>query len=284
VREAKEKGYTKGVKFIDLVHNCEFTIASDNAYDNFYDDEQLYIAVEENQFKNKSARIYKKGVWAEIVNPKTVLPEKWCVKINKENVDLIQLFIHKNCKNYNGYHDGWVARVGNYFYFPQEENTTGHSRGYVSFGYTEITTEQFKQNEKMEKTFGINRNQFAQIYDIACNKWKGLISEMVEENLGLFKSDCQLPESKVKEMFDASTPEQKEVLKRIFPMYKRQLTLEELKGKGKYFSETNDTYAPLLGIRGGGEYEKFAFGLNKDFNWELKVDSHGVKCLIPTKK
>jgi hypothetical protein len=43
-------------------------------------------------------------------------------------------------------------------------------------------------------------------------------------------------------MFDASLPEQKIVLKRIFPSYNQQPTLNELKGKREYFSEDGVSY------------------------------------------
>ena len=41
----------------------------------------------------------------------------------------------------------------------------------------------------------------------------------------------------------------------------------------------------LLGTRNGGEYKNKSFYLNNSlYNWEIKTDSMGTLCLIPTKK
>jgi len=37
-------------------------------------------------------------------------------------------------------------------------------------------------------------------------------------------------------------------------------------------------------VRIDGEYEFKAIYLSADFNWEIKTDSEGLLCLIPTRK
>lgn len=40
----------------------------------------------------------------------------------------------------------------------------------------------------------------------------------------------------------------------------------------------------IIVVRGSGEYENKSFFLNQYFDWEIKKDSLGSLCLIPTKK
>jgi hypothetical protein len=40
----------------------------------------------------------------------------------------------------------------------------------------------------------------------------------------------------------------------------------------------------LIDVRFEHEYKDKAFYLNENYNWELKKDSVGLLCLIPTKK
>jgi len=39
-----------------------------------------------------------------------------------------------------------------------------------------------------------------------------------------------------------------------------------------------------MAIRWGGEYDNKAYSLHREYSWEIKKDSYGVLCLIPTIK
>jgi len=43
-----------------------------------------------------------------------------------------------------------------------------------------------------------------------------------------------------------------------------------------------DTYS--ISVRSGSEYKEKSFYLTNFYNWEIKKDSFGILCLIPTKK
>ena len=60
--------YKPGVKFIDVYHGAEWVVKS-SEFDNFGNPDQLYVKVEPNaKFSNKTARIYKDGVWATLTS------------------------------------------------------------------------------------------------------------------------------------------------------------------------------------------------------------------------
>lgn len=74
IQEAIERGFIKQNKFIDLVHGIEFEIIEE-AFDNYNNDNQLYVKCYSNKKLNKFARIYLNGRWAEIISE--VKPEKY---------------------------------------------------------------------------------------------------------------------------------------------------------------------------------------------------------------
>lgn len=66
-KEAVKRGFVEGAKFIDLSKNCKFTVKKES-FDTFGNDDQLYVSiVPRSDYANKSARIYYKGKWAEIL-------------------------------------------------------------------------------------------------------------------------------------------------------------------------------------------------------------------------
>ena len=78
-------------------------------------------------------------------------------------------------------------------------------------------------------------------------------------------------------------PQAKETLKTLFP---------ECFEDDKYFDLVKINFGNyhvrylegLMCVRKDGELKGKAFRLSKNHNWELKMDSEGKLCLIPTKK
>ena len=69
-------------------------------------------------------------------------------------------------------------------------------------------------NDMKQKTQTISRADLKKIYDVACPFWKNKIKYYATRNL--FGDVIHLHEPEIKEMFDASDPNQKNVLKRFF--------------------------------------------------------------------
>lgn len=68
ILEKAKRDYPIGSKFIDLVNNATFTVKNQR-FDNFGDESQLYVLVEQHKdHPNKGAKIYKNGKWAEIIS------------------------------------------------------------------------------------------------------------------------------------------------------------------------------------------------------------------------
>ncbi len=76
-----------------------------------------------------------------------------------------------------------------------------------------------KPKEEKMKEFKITREQLEKIYNVACSAWKRKIKELAEDIFSTFSNEGVLTEGKVKEMFDASNSEQKEVLISVFKDY-----------------------------------------------------------------
>ena len=136
-------------------------------------------------------------------------------------------------------------------------------------------------------SYVISRSDFKKLYDVSCTGWKNKLSELIEETIGLFNNVGVLTQSQVMEMYKViSNHSQRKTFEDVFPSFTIFETLDELKGHGDYFAtgKVRLKNAPLLGIRNQGEYKDCAFALDKRFNWELKVDSLGIKVLIPTRK
>jgi len=81
--EEAKKRFPVGTKFKDLVHNEIFTV-SKNKFDFFGKEEYVYVLVEKNSRNNRTARIYKDGVWAETFTKYPLIPEE-CYDGNKVN-------------------------------------------------------------------------------------------------------------------------------------------------------------------------------------------------------
>jgi hypothetical protein len=103
IDEAKRRGFGPLVKFIDLVHGEEF-IASSTPFENAKKSPEshpstMYLNVIHNTRGNKSARIYKNGVWASIAlkvddvfgfTPETPL-DKWLRETKELKLDFDML-------------------------------------------------------------------------------------------------------------------------------------------------------------------------------------------------
>jgi len=98
--------------------------------------------------------------WTKVEDAPDNLPEKWALKITKENSNDIYNFIHKSCKSFDGYLASWDPRNRGesfYFHFPQHSPKC-YACSDIDKKYTEITFEQFekhvlKKQIKTIKTF-----------------------------------------------------------------------------------------------------------------------------------
>ena len=76
----------------------------------------------------------------------------------------------------------------------------------------------------------------------------------------------------------------KETLKGLFPECFEEDKSINLYVMNKNASIINGPFMDLIEVREIGEYKHKSFCLAYRYNWELKIDSDGYQCLIPTKK
>ena len=99
----------------------------------------LYKYFKDHEFK----RIKFKDYFEKVTNQ---FPEKWCIEATQDNCNELNVWMHRNWKNYKRYTDMWQVTIGGYF---MSEGNLHHTEWDVNEGFTIITTEQFR------KQFGI---------------------------------------------------------------------------------------------------------------------------------
>lgn len=215
----------------------------------------------------------------------TSIPEKWCIKITKENRDVVKKWFEENGKQWGV--TGSLFSIGTFYH--NNDVFIGPGRLSIKDGYTEITFEQFKTHILNQETKTVMSKQkltvsvtdVLRIHSVACSSWKSTISCYLTRIDNT--QNITFKQEEVDKMFEAATKEQKPLLEEIFGKQSKDLTLKEMAGKKKLYSEVFSPDA-MIEVRGHGEFENKAFWLNGEFNWEIKIDSIKQLCLIPTPK
>ena len=125
---------------------------------------------------------------------------------------------------------------------------------------------------KME-TQRLSREGLKEIYSVACDEWQGKLKSFGYRNP--LENYIDLTKEEVNEMFFASNDKQKSILSKY---------LKKEDDGSVDVSGCNISTNKIIDIRGSGEYENKSFWLSEIYNWEMKKDSIGKLCLIPTKK
>lgn len=122
-----------------------------------------------------------------------------------------------------------------------------------------------KEETNME-TQKLSRKGLKEIHSVACSTWKTNLENYSKRNT--LEDYIELTNIEVNHIFNSCTKEQLSIV-------------------SKYLKQDDgsvDVTNVSINIRVGGEYENKAFALHEDYNWEIKKDSFGFLCLIPTKK
>ena len=228
--------------------------------------------------------------WDEIVNGYK-LPEKWYCVITEENRDILENWRKSVCsENYKGH----LPLIG----FSAISSHWGENSYYWASkctdslkckGYQEITTEQFikyvlKQKEMENRTISAANAQ--RIINVACENWKQKLAANWGFNIALSK-DIEILEDFYQEMRKACTDSQNVLFDEIFGKDTNEVDLHFDKVNGlDLYDRYGSTRTSLIAVRHstGSNYDRKAFYLNSDFNWEIKKDDQGQLCLIPTTK
>lgn len=161
----------------------------------------------------------------ELVEPLFTLPEKWCIRVTEENVEMLADWrtdgdTRGNFKN--GEYNGW------YLHTPMN-GKNGYNQPNKEEGYTEITFEQFKKyvlkqdnnNMETQPKFKVSRQALAEVLPLVCSDYKDKINKLAQKDL--FSNEIEVPEDVVRLAHkDATKKEQREWLDKYLPLPKKK--------------------------------------------------------------
>jgi len=146
--------------------------------------------------------------------------------------------------------------------------------------------EEYNKQNKIEKMNSeiqiISKAGLEEIHQVACSTWKNKIEKLTLRNP--FGNSIELTGKEVEEMFNASNPDQKEVLSKFLKENTKEIDLTSGKVDGKQlFEQYGNQDNTLIAVKGAGSLLGKSFYLNNKYNWELRQEGD-VKILIPTRK
>jgi hypothetical protein len=145
----------------------------------------------------------------------------------------------------------------------------------------ELTLDEFFYIIDQEMKITVKKSALKEIHFVACPTWKEKIEKLTLRNP--FGETIELTQSEIDEMFNSATKEQKPVLESIFGKQTKEIDLSSgtVDGKELFNKNSGDS---MISVRNYCEYQHKAFILSNQYNWEMRVDSDGFLCLIPTRK
>ena len=73
------------------------------------------------------------------------LPEKWCIEVTQDNCNELNVWLHRNWKDYEDYKDTWEVTFDNESDLFFSSSKSGWNKGTKDVFYELITTEQFRK-------------------------------------------------------------------------------------------------------------------------------------------
>jgi len=133
-----------------------------------------------------------------------------------------------------------------------------------------------KQETNMN-TQKLSRQGLKEIHSVACPNWKDVLEHYGSRNP--LEDYIELTQEEIDIMFNACTKEQLPIVSKY--LKQNDGSVDIMKFKGQIYD--NDGHA-VIEKRCYGEYGHKSLLLDDAYNWEIKKDSKGKLCLIPTKK
>ena len=230
-----------------IVTNDRFRF-SGNAIYSLTDEDRIWSNDLRYGNTNFNRIVWFEGKWAE-----TSFPERWCIKVTKENVDIIGAFYAKQA--WTGYRELIHREIGKYYHshnlasddsiLIKHYSSNFDSRS-IQPGYVEITTEQFKKNIVKENL----------------NKENNMELKITKERVLEAAKGCSTTKKALQTLFPEAFEDEK------YLVINRK-TLENSK---------------IINERVVGELRGKSFWLSNEYHWEIIKDNLGEFCLLPTKK
>ena len=159
------------------------------------------------------------------------------------------------------------------------DSTNGIEVGRVGLIYHEKSNKwaEIIKEETNMNTQKLSRQGLKEIHSIACSSWKETLEQFGRRNP--LEDYIELSQKEIDIMFDACTKEQLPIVSKY--LKQDDGSVDIMKFKGQIYD--NDGRA-VIEKRYYGEYAHKSLLLEDVYNWEIKKDSKGKLCLIPTKK
>ena len=123
----------------------------------------------------------------------------------------------------------------------------------------------------------LSRKGLKEIHSIACSTWKNTLEQYGSRNP--LEDYIELSQKEIDTMFLACTKDQLPIVSKYLKQDDGSVNL------GNFRCEVTDGNGKkVIEKRVSGEYGYTSFWLDSLFNWDIKTDSMGKLCLIPTKK
>ena len=133
------------------------------------------------------------------------------------------------------------------------------------------------KEEKNMETQKLSRQGLKEIHGVACPNWKDVLEHYGSRNP--LEDYIELTQEEVDKMFNACTKEQLPIVSKYLNQIDGGINFDKISGT-ILISNAQE----LIAKRCFGEYEYKSFYLHREYNWEIRKDSQGELCLIPTKK
>ena len=135
----------------------------------------------------------------------------------------------------------------------------------------------FKNKKTNMETQKLSRQGLKEIHGVACPNWKDVLEHYGSRNP--LEDYIELTQEEVDKMFNACTKEQLPIVSKYLNQIDGGINFDKISGT-ILISNAQE----LIAKRCFGEYEYKSFYLHREYNWEIRKDSQGELCLIPTKK
>ena len=152
-----------------------------------------------------------------------------------------------------------------------------HIEGGEGFIYAYGKWAEIVKETNME-TQKLSRKGLKEIHGVACPDWKNTLEEYGKRNP--LEDYIELTQEEVNEIFKACNYEQKLIVSEHLKQDDGSVDIT----KFRRCEVTDVNGRSVIERRRGSEYGNKSFLLNGDYIWEIKTDSKGCLCLIPTYK
>ena len=202
-----------------------------------------------------------------------------------ENLVLLRKILRENVEKD-------TSPVGGFdYYFVEEPNGNVYHccdkadfSKHLIYNLEGIRIEDFYQNKTINmKKQSLKRSQLKELMNISdCYDWFNSINEILKSNV--VDDEIEIEQKFIDLLIEEGNVKQRDAVKKLGIVLEKDTTLDTLRGSSKHF-DFDDKYnsSNMICVRKHGQFKDKSYFLNPNFEWEIKEDVEGCKCLVPKK-